>query len=475
MSQKSLLSLFSLALVAVLFCVCGVGLAGEAESVINAKIGMQVQLPVKQVKGVEVSDEKVVAARIGKDNQVVVSALAKGLTTVTVTDNLDRTASFLVTTWGVLPEELQKMLEDIPGVNMARSGDKMVLSGGVLTQRDKARIEQVARVFAPDVHDMTFYDDQLFKNEALRKILNDIGNPMVDAAFMGNNVVLSGTVYSQSDKENAGTAAAAYVGEVGRVSNSIKVVDLPVEIDVVLLQLSPDFQQRLGAQDGMGKFSVLPVSLQLTGKGAITNTPVMAGTAQVEYDYIIRKSLAKSVWRPHISTISGKPGMVHYGGEIGISVSGLNDGSVDYKDFGLKLTVTPVVSPDETITLNVEMEMSRPRDAIDNTTVTFDRFQTSSSTNIKVGQTIVISGIQQVVRTRSKSYFPILGQIPVLDLIFGADNESVEKTDIVLLLTPELPTIEKKYTGPKHSEGARSIYDKVQSTNMDIKGVTSEF
>ena len=156
-------------------------------------------------------------------------------------------------------------------------------------------------------------------------------------------------------------------------------------------------------------------------------------------------------------------------------MAGTNDGSVEYKDFGLILDVTPVVRPDNTIVLKVDFEMSQPRElSIAGTDITFDEFKTSSSAEVQVGQTIVISGLKQVTRNHVKDAIPIIGQAPILDKIFGNDTKDVEKTDIVLLLTPELPTIEKKFTGPKGSSNAKELYQRAKSPNMDLKGITPD-
>ena len=466
-----------------------------SKNAIDLKIGAQAKLPVKNVKSIEMSNDKIVSAKLSGEKDVYLSGLSKGLSTVTVMDSLDRASTFVVTTWKVLPSEVKTMLEDIPGVKLVRSGDKTVLSGGLLTEKDKTRIAQLASVFKTDITDLTFYDDQQFKKEAIKKILKGIKNPTVNANFVGDNVVLSGTAYDEAAKADAGIVATSYVGEKGKTSNAIQVINLPVEIDVVMVELLPDYEQRIGAQTGLGSINVPSAGGTIAGGGAaaagaiassyqinpesgrnvLGSTTISASLATLGYEYLIRKSLFKSIRRPHIATISGKPGTIHYGGQVGMRVAGTNDGSVEYKDFGLKLEVTPVVRPDNTIVLTVDFEQSAVRPAaIGGSDITFDEFKTTSSAEVKVGQTIVISGLKQVTRDHAKSFVPFIGQIPVLDKIFGSDNRDVEKTDIVLLLTPELPTIEKKFTGPKGSSNAKSLYQRCKSSNMDLKGITPE-
>ena len=81
---------------------------------------------------------------------------------------------------------------------------------------------------------------------------------------------------------------------------------------------------------------------------------------------------------------------------------------------------------------------------------------------------MVISGLKEMVRAHSKKNVPLIGRIPLLNLLFANEKESTKQTDIVVLLTPQLPTITEKRPGPAWSEDAENILNQVTDPNMSL-------
>jgi Flp pilus assembly secretin CpaC len=449
----------------------------DTQNKIDIKIGYQntLEIPGDKISRVDVSDSGILSAKISGNNRMTLTGLKKGIASVGITMQKPESIDYIVTTWNILPENIKEMTKDIPGVTFMPTGSKMVLAGGLLTQGDKDRIQKIADVYKEDIDDLTYYDSQQSKNEALKYILKAIGNPNVQASFVGDNVVLKGTVYSKEDKDRAEIAAAAYAGEKGKVSNTIIVMDLPVEIDAAFVQLTPTSGSEIGADaENLGIFQGPSLEMGLKGSPS-TPSSLQVGTigyglANQKLTYLESKGLAKIIDKPHVSTISGKPGKIQYGGQIGIKTIGsTGGGSVDYKDFGLILKVTPVVGPDNMITIEMELEVSQPISSANVTSgadIEFQKFNTSTFGNVKVGETLIVSGLSQVVRAHSKKNVPFIGNIPVLNLLFANEQKSDKRTDIVVLLTPQIPTIEKKDIAGKGSSGAKDLYGKVTDPNM---------
>ena len=438
---------------------------------IEIRIGMQKLLKVPRISRVEIADQSILTVKTSGDT-LYLTALKKGITNVRVWQSTTESTDYLVTTWKVLPENIKKMISDIPGAVIMPTGSKVTIMGALLTQKDEQRIQRIADVFVDDVDNLTYYDSQQSKHEALKHILKAIGNPKVNASFVGDNVALSGIVYSEEDKDRAGIAAGAYVAEKGKVSNTISVIDLPVEIDVVFVQLTPTSGLEIGADQGnLGILQGPSLEIGLKGDTSLQVGTVGYGLLNQKLTYLESRGLAKVIDKPHISTISGKPGRIQYGGEIGIKTTGTTgDGDVSYKDFGLILEVEPVVGPDNMITVKMNLEVSQPlTDVTSGADVEFQKFNTSTYGNVKVGETLVVSGLKQVIRERSKKNVPFIGKVPLLNLLFAYEKDSAKQTNIVVLLTPELPTIQKKYTGPKGSADAKRLYGEVSDPNMILK------
>lgn len=216
---------------------------------VNLMIGTQkaLKIPGAKISRFDVADPSILSAKISGDNQLILTAAKKGITSVSFWQKETESLDYIVTTWNILPENIEEMIKDIPGVKLMRTGSKITLIGALLTQKDEQRIKRIAEVFSDDVDNLTYYDSQQSKQEAIKHILKAIGNPKVTAYFAGDNVILKGTVYSKEDFDRAETVAKAYIGEKGSVQNAIIVIDLPVEIDVTFVQLTPTSGSEIGA------------------------------------------------------------------------------------------------------------------------------------------------------------------------------------------------------------------------------------
>jgi general secretion pathway protein D len=112
--------------------------------------------------------------------------------------------------------------------------------------------------------------------------------------------------------------------------------------------------------------------------------------------------------------------------------------TVDRKDVGIKLTITPQISSDESVRLEVNQEIS---DVIATSTSnpagpTTSKRSASTTVVVKDRQTMVIGGLIRDNVTSSASKVPFLGDIPILGWLFKSKTTSVEKTNLMIFITP---------------------------------------
>ena len=135
--------------------------------------------------------------------------------------------------------------------------------------------------------------------------------------------------------------------------------------------------------------------------------------------------------------------------------TGTIEGTIEYKDIGIMLTLTPRISDGGLITLEIQIEKSDVAEkALGNlTNVPFFPKKTAKTIlSVLEGQTIVIGGLIENSKNVIKTGFPLLSRIPVLGALFGYQSYEEKKTELILLMTPHI------------------ITDQIQS-----KGVTEEF
>ena len=125
------------------------------------------------------------------------------------------------------------------------------------------------------------------------------------------------------------------------------------------------------------------------------------------------------------------------------STIGVVEGTIEYKDVGIILTVTPRISDGGLITLDIQVEKSTAdvKNVFDRTNVPFFN-KTTAKTVLSVleGQTIVIGGLIDDQRKRNKGGIPFLSKIPILGALFGTQDFADKKRELVLLMTPHIIT-----------------------------------
>ncbi len=115
----------------------------------------------------------------------------------------------------------------------------------------------------------------------------------------------------------------------------------------------------------------------------------------------------------------------------------------EYKDVGNKLKVTPQISKDKRVRLNISLEVTKLDTAAntstpDQTTPTTLKRTVDTTVVINDKNTVVIGGLIDDSLSKSQSSIPCLGDIPILGWLFKTMADSSGKTDLYFFLTPHI-------------------------------------
>ena len=118
--------------------------------------------------------------------------------------------------------------------------------------------------------------------------------------------------------------------------------------------------------------------------------------------------------------------------------------TVNFIEVGVKLYVTPTIHNDDYITMKIKPEVSSVVTTIttgnNNSIPVVETSQAETTVNIKNGVTIVIGGLIKDQKVKSVKKVPVLGDIPLLGFAFKSNTDTVDKTEIVIFLTPKIIT-----------------------------------
>ncbi len=120
-------------------------------------------------------------------------------------------------------------------------------------------------------------------------------------------------------------------------------------------------------------------------------------------------------------------------------VSGTFTQSVEYRDAGIILTVTPRISDKRVVALDVKQtvnDVGEPRPPSFSPDII--KREAETSVVLRDNQTLVLGGLIRTRRASTKQGIPWLSKIPVIGFLFGATADRIERTELLLLITPRV-------------------------------------
>jgi pilus assembly protein CpaC len=154
---------------------------------------------------------------------------------------------------------------------------------------------------------------------------------------------------------------------------------------------------------------------------------------------------AYTLARPSLTVLSGLTASFLAGGEIPIPVpsSGSDNVSIEYKEFGVRLALTPTVVSRNRITLKVAPEVSE-LDFNNSVVIAGTRVpglsvrRTDTSISLADGESFIISGLISSNVRSNVDKMPGLGNLPIIGAFFRQSALNREETELLMIVTPHL-------------------------------------
>lgn len=180
-------------------------------------------------------------------------------------------------------------------------------------------------------------------------------------------------------------------------------------------------------------------TLQL--RGGVGNTIIDA-----RLDALEKKGIIRTLAKPNLVALSGEKASFLAGGEFPYPVpQGLNNVTIDFRQYGVKLTFLPIVEDNGLIRLSVEPEVSQIDQAnslrLSNISVpALTTRRANTTVELKNGDSLAIGGLYQHNYSNGVDQVPLLGDIPVLSALFRSTRWQRDETELLIIVTPRLAT-----------------------------------
>jgi pilus assembly protein CpaC len=364
-----------------------------------------------------------------------------------------------------LPRDVKDVLVADPKIANAviRSSQRAYIIGAAVGQTNVVFFDAEGRQISS--YDIAVKRDLNGVRTALRQLLPSAG---IQAEGIGDGIMLTGSVSSPIEAQQAGDLAARLVGGADKVLNSIVVkgrdqVMLKVTVAEVqrsiIKQLGVDLSASMNYGTAVVNFNnsnpftangAPLVSGNSTSVSALTKAGLPSVTATLRA--MESAGVVRTLAEPNLTAISGESATFIVGGEFpfptGVTCQTTAAGavgqcspSIAFKKFGISLNFTPVVLTEGRISLRVMTEVSEV--SSDNSitisgitvpSVTTRRAETTLE--IPSGGSMAMAGLIQEETKQAVNGMPGIDQVPVLGQLFRSQDFMKNQTELMVLVTP---------------------------------------
>jgi pilus assembly protein CpaC len=363
-----------------------------------------------------------------------------------------------------LPREAKDVLVADPKIANAviRSAQRAYIIGEAVGQTNVVFFDGDGQQVAS--YDIAVKRDLNGVREALRQTLPNAG---IQIEGVGDGVMLTGSVSSPIEAQQAGDLAARLVGGADKVVNSIAVRGRDqVMLKVHVSEVRRDIVKQLGIDlsasmtygtavvnfNNTNPFTAFGRSLVSTNDASVSNltkgVPSVTATLRAMESAGVVRTLAE----PNLTAISGEAATFIAGGEFPLPsgfvcdpVTRVCTTQITFKKFGISLNFTPVVLTEGRISLRVMTEVS---ELSNDNAITFNQLGNSltipsirtrraeTTVEIPSGGSLAMAGLIQEQTKQAVNGMPGVDQLPILGQLFRSQDFVSNQTELMVLVTP---------------------------------------
>jgi pilus assembly protein CpaC len=314
------------------------------------------------------------------------------------------------------------------------------------------------------MYDVVIAPDLTRLKENLHKTLPDEKGILVTSSH--DHITLSGTASNANNLTRALSIAEAYAPK--KVVNAMQVGGVQqVMLEVRVAEMNRELIRRLGINFnymgpenfGISLLNNLTVLNKLTQVGPAATFIDQAATQSINgvfgfgtgslswtgyVDALKEENLVKVLAKPTLVALNGQEAAFLAGGEFPIPVpQAFGLVTIQFKKFGVGLVFTPNIMNSKHISLNVAPEVSELdfQNALRTQGFIVPAITTRrAATTIELadGQSFAIGGLMRDNVRESVKKFPLLGELPIIGMLFRSSSFQKNETELLIIVTPHL-------------------------------------
>ena len=174
------------------------------------------------------------------------------------------------------------------------------------------------------------------------------------------------------------------------------------------------------------------------GKIAIGFAPGTSSMIALELSALESDGKAEIISQPKILTTNGNQAKIESGSEIPYQTVENGEVNIEFKDVVLSLDVTPRVNPGDRIAMDLVIKQDSIGQVLPNGELSIDNNELQTTVVVPDGQTIVLGGVFKTESSETVNKVPLLGDLPIMGALFRNKENTSEKTELLIFITPKL-------------------------------------
>lgn len=198
-----------------------------------------------------------------------------------------------------------------------------------------------------------------------------------------------------------------------------------------------------GTVNSIGNFVNLPAVQTFGGTPATFGVSIFNAVANrflnLEISALEAESKGRVVSSPRVVTADGKKALIKQGEQIPYQVCGLNGCTTTFKDANLRLEVTPQITPEGNIIMDLDVSKDSRGESTD-AGPAINQKNVNTQVLVDNGGTVVIGGIFELEEKNDESKVPWFGDLPGVGHLFKNRSRDARKKELLVFVTPRMIT-----------------------------------
>ena len=335
--------------------------------------------------------------------------------------------------------ELEPLYSEFLQVNYAKAGDLATLVGG----EGNAMLSERGTIAVDERTNTLLVRDTAERLQSIRQLVRTLDIP-IKQVLIESRIVIVNDDFSRDLGARLGLTAFDENSTDGVTVISGSSIGTDTMINSAIANLG-------------NSGTIFPIQLPLLNNRFNVNVPVSPAAgrfslAVLETEYLVDLELSalqaegrgEIISTPRIITANQKEAKIEQGVEIPFQQSASSGATtIQFKKAVLSLTVTPQITPDNNIIMDLAVHKDSVGEIISTgglggTVPSIDTRNVETQVLVADGQTVVLGGIYETERRETVTKVPFLGDVPFVGFLFRSKQRVDNKTELLIFVTPRI-------------------------------------